>query len=373
MPKKARKKLPRRVRTGLAAVPFQHGLKAVSDHFRIEIKPSEALGVVKTYIKNSFKKSEVQAILANPDWVWQNSNCSAVAYWVNHNLEVRDKETKQTIKWVNNYIKEKIEPGKILLKEKKQAAKDKKNIVTLSPHRRLMNKIGGTIMRDLDILEDRWMDGENASIEVYNLFKIYGLKGSAVQPVRDMIEGWLIDYEDAFHKRCEQAVEGFAYLSKSDLDHRIKVCNEILADLDRIKMAAKANRKTRAKKPKTADKQVAKLSFKREDTDYKIVSINPVLIIGAMRLFLFNTNEKKLTELVCKDPEGFMVSGTTVQNFDKEQSRVTRLRKPMEFLSVIQKRPITKIKKAWDELTTKDYMPTGRINTHTVILRVFDK
>ena len=373
MPKKARKKLPRRVRTGLAAIPFQAGLRAVSNHFRIEIKPNEAVGVVKTYIKNNFKKSDAQAILANPDWVWQNSNISAVAYWVNHKLEVKDKETQTSIDWVNNYIKERIKPGKILLKEKKQAAKDKKNIVTLSPHQRLMNKVGGTIMRDLDILEERWMDGENASIEVYNLFKIYGLTGSAVQPVRDMIEGWLIDYEDAYHQRCEQAVEGFAYLTKPDLGHRIKVCNEILADLDRIKMASKANRKVRVKKAKTADKQVAKLSFKREDTDFKLVSINPVLIIGAMRLFLFNTNEKKLTELVCKDPEGFTVSGTTVQNFDKEQSRVTRLRKPMDFLPVIQKSPITKIKKAWEELTTKDYAPTGRISNHTVILRVFDK
>ena len=37
------------------------------------------------------------------------------------------------------------------------------------------------------------------------------------------------------------------------LSRRIKVCNEMLSDLDRIKSASKATRKTRAKLPKSAD------------------------------------------------------------------------------------------------------------------------
>ena len=37
---------------------------------------------------------------------------------------------------------------------------------------RLQNKISDTIMQDMLDLEDKWMDGENATIDLYKLFQI---------------------------------------------------------------------------------------------------------------------------------------------------------------------------------------------------------
>ena len=59
-----------------------------------------------------------------------------------------------------------------------------------------------TIMQDLLDYEDGWIEGEKSYIDLYALFKKHGLPASATAAVRGIVEGWLLDYEDAYHKRC---------------------------------------------------------------------------------------------------------------------------------------------------------------------------
>lgn len=160
-------------------------------------------------------------------------------------------------------------------------------------------------------------------------------------------------------------------MKRTELKRRLDECEKMLADIERIKLSGKAKRTVRKAKPKAADKQVAKMQYKKEDNDFKIVSINPVLIIGAVRLLTFNTKNKRLTELV--STSGFTVSGSTVKGFDPELSRSQSLRKPNEFLPIALKKTPNQIDKEWKNLTTKTYEANGRINKDTVILRVFDK
>ena len=103
------------------------------------------------------------------------------------------------------------------------------------------------------------------------------------------------------------------------------------------------------------------------------MSIPPVKIIGSIRLFTFNTKYKVLTEYVTENPKGFEVKGTTLQNFDKVNSRSTKLRKPDMFLPIALTKTIKQIDKEWDKLTTKTTVPNGRINSDTILLRVMDK
>ena len=60
-----------------------------------------------------------------------------------------------------------------------------------------------------------------------------------------MIEGWLLDYEDAYLKRCDQAVEGYSHLKRPELNRRVKACKDMLEDLDKIKSATKRAVKSR--------------------------------------------------------------------------------------------------------------------------------
>jgi len=370
---KRKKKVPIRRRTGVAGAPIEKGFESVQYYFQNECQRKDAVDQIKTFVKNRFNKNDAKFILANPEWKLVSSYYqAATCFWYNLGLE----ECERSKYWYDASMKrlsDLVEPGKTLHYEKLQAKHDSDKVVSLSPQQRLQKKISNTIMQDLLELEDKWIDGEKASIDVYGLFRKHGLSGSATLPVRQVVEGWLLDYEDAYHKRCEQAVEGYSHLKRSELNRRIKECQAMLADCDRLKSAAKANRTVRAKKPQSIDKQVSKVKYRKEDPDFKIVSINPATFIGKARLIVFNVKYRRLTEYVTHDPKGFIVSGTTIKNFDKEASRTLTLRKPMEILPEVAKCTPRQFTKLLDGLKTKPAVPNGRINEDTVLLRAENK
>ena len=370
-----KKKIRSAPKIGLNAVPFEKGFNYTLNYFHLEIDRKEYGGILKTYIKNNYNKTQVSQMFANPDWKFQTySHLACTAYWINTKQNIHCKKyTQETIdNYINGlpeYCNVLMEEGKPFLKEKKLKAVESKNVISLSPQQRLQNKISDTIMQDLLELEDEWIEGKDTTLDVYNQFKLHGLGGSATLPVRTVIEGWLLDYEDAYHKRCEQAVEGYSHLKRSELNRRIKECNNMLDDLDKIKMATKALRKVKVKRPMSADKQVSKINYKKEDNDFKLVSINPVQIIGASILYVFNTKYKSLTEFVTDNPNGFQISGSTIKNFDKENSRTVKLRKPEIFIPIVISKTQNQINKEWKSLTTKTSSANGRINNETILLR----
>ena len=347
-----KKKIIRRIpKTGLNAVPFDKGFQSTLQYFQYNVEKKQVSDIIKTYIKNNYSKDNARFILSNPDWKFSTySHYGCVAYWLNTNQDLHCKTMSQDtldgyVTSFKNYLTELIEPGKILLEEKKLKEKEKGNIIVLSPQQRLQKKIGDTIIQDLLELEDQWIEGKETSLNVYEQFKSYGLSGSATLPVQTMVEGWLLDYEDAFYKRCDQAVEGYSHLNRSELNRRINECHSMLNDLSKIKLATKALRKVKIKKVKSADKQVKNLKYKKEDNDFKIVSINPVQVIGSVMLYAFNTKYKVLVQYITQASTGFEISGSTIKNFSKEDSRAIKLRKPDQILTIVLSKSQTQIKK----------------------------
>jgi len=370
--KLSRKKAPRaKSRVGIAGIPLDKGFSVFKNEFHFNVDRKEVSSTMKSYIKSKMSKSDQRDIFACPEYKFYTfSQYAATAFWSLNKLDSEDLFVYYEEK-LQDFLSSLIVLGKRIRAEKK--VEETVNVVSLSPMERLQRKISDTVMQDLLDLEDQWMDGEKTTIDLYKLFQKHGLAGSATLPVRQVIEGWLLDYEDAYHKRDEQAVEGYAHLKKPELNRRIKACQDMLLDLDKIQSATKANRKVRVPKAKSADKQVARVQYKKEDNDFKLVSINPILLIGSRRLYVFNCKSKKLIEYCTQAVNGFEISGSTIKNFDKVNSRQITLRKPDEFIPIIQKKSINQIDVAWKKLTTKTSIPNGRINKDTILLRVMDK
>ena len=373
MVKRKKAKVRARARTGLSGVPIEKGFSAVLSYFHIEVDRKDLISAMKSYIKKNVDKENAQFALANAEYkFWSMSHYCATAFWINGGVPHDEKSSKYA-EGLYKYITGLIESGRELYFEKQSKLKDSTNVISLTPQQRLQNKISNTIMQDLSGLEDAWLEGEKAELDVYQQFKKHGLAGSAAAPVRQVIEGWLLDYEDAYHKRCDQAVEGYAHLKRPELNRRIKACQDMLADCDRIRSAAKATRATRVKQSKSADKQVAKVQYKKEDTEFKLVSIPPIKIVGGTRLYTFNTKTRALTEYITQDVKGFEISGTSIKNIDKVNSRTVKLRKPDAFLPFVLGKTPNQVDKEWKSLTTKTSVPNGRLNGDTILLRVLDK
>lgn len=373
--KKTKKKVLRaRARTGLAGVPIDKGFDAVKDYFHLQVDKKDCISQIKTWIKKNFPQPS-KYILANPEYHFTMTHHAATAFWYNNDLNktVESDKAPDFLSHLFDKMIPLIEKGKIIYKEKQAERKAKSNIITISPQEKLVRKINNTIMQELLELEDKWIDGDEATINIYDRFKYHGLTNTAISHVKPMIEGWLLDYEDAYHKRCDQAVEGYSHLKRSTLNQRIKICTAMLEDLERIRSATKASRNVKIKRPKSVDKQVAKVQYKKEDIDFKIVSINPIQIPTKTRLYAFNTKSKMIIEYVTESPNGFEISGSTIKNISTGLSRTICLRKPLDFLPIVLQKTPKQINDAWQTLKTKTKVPNGRINKDTILLRVLDK
>ena len=199
--------------------------------------------------------------------------------------------------------------------------------------------------------------------------KNYGLKGNAISLFREMIEPDYLVLKDAYENKCDQAKEAYSHIKKGDKKKMLNVYESLFSDLDKLKDSFKATRKTRIRAPKSNDKQVAKLNYMKESIESKLTSIDPILIPGKTKLWIYNTKQGKLTEFCTDSGSGFEVSGSTLKNFNPELSKVTKLRKPDEILPQILNKTENQIKKIWKGLTTKIYQPTGRINKDCILMR----
>lgn len=357
----------RRPKTGIDAAP-RDNFDRCKYYFHYEIESKQVSTLIKDWIKKEFSKEDSKAILACPEYKFTMfSHWAATIFWLNEGLEWEERWYGFRDK-VRAHYEEYIEIGKKILAEK-QEVQEEKNVIRLTPQQLLARKVNETVMCDIDDLEDAWMNGEKQTIDLYSLFRKHDLKAMAVPQVRERIEGWHLEYKGAYDKADEQLVEGYSHIKRTELKRRVKACEDMLSDLDRIVQAAKATRKPRAKKAVTADKQISQLKYQKEDATLKIVSVNPVTIIGAMRMIVINTKYRTVTEYFTDRTKGFEIKGTTLQGFDPDTSRTKTMRKPEEFLPLCQK-TVRQFNKAFEALTTKEQKPTGRINSDCVILKV---
>ena len=241
-----------------------------------------------------------------------------------------------------------------------------------SPMERLRVKTLGTIILDLDLLLDKWMDSakEVEVLPIFEKMKGYDLPAAAGAQVEKWISKQMAEYTAAVDKTDEQLVEGYRYLTTKQLKERINACETMLADLGKFKHSEKAERAPRVKKLPSAEKQIKNVKYLKHDEALKISSINPIRIVGAHRVLAYHTKYKVIYDYVSTSTNGLQIKGTSLKNLDESLCRCRTLRKPEDFLTIVQNETAKQIDKAWDALTTKEKKPNGRINEDIILLRV---
>ena len=326
--------------------------------------------------RNGYSKDDIAAVKAAPDYL-PGITAGTLCICMNRGMpsihpELHGEQQPAAL-FVNDQLVKAIAEGR-RAKQPETAAIEATPAV--SPMVLLKAKAQRTVIMDLDVLLDDWMrtNGQKVRrIDLYETMNGHDLSALACP----LVERWLTRQRDemvaARDKTDPDLVEGYRYLTGPELRDRIDATEQMLTDLSRYCHAAKATRAPRKKRAKSADKQITKLKFRKEDTEYKIASINPTRVVGAYRLLAFNTKKRMLLDYVAQSAEGFSIKGTSLKNVDETNSRCTRLRKPNEFLEVVLNNTAKQIEKAWEKLTTKEGKPKVRINEDVVLLRVFDK
>jgi len=336
-------------------------------YFENKKQSAETVQVYCTRILN-FNKKQISNLKKLPDWKYRMKAYQPIAMqnagWTGYPLDER-------LELVNEHLWAMEKEGAKIKKELDKKPK----VVPISPAVRMRKKVLDTIYHDFDtMVVDKWMDGIFDKKEVlfptYSILQLHKIKGAGLNMFRDLVQAEYDLVYDAYHKKCEQAVEAYSHITKGNKKKMLDLMDKIFEDIERMRTNSKATR-TRIKRPKASDKQVEKLKYMTENVDAKLISINPVLVPGKHKLYIYNCKNKKLIEYVTTATSGFEISGTSIKNFDKESSKQATLRKPEDILPMILGKTEKQIEKVWKTLTTKIDNPTGRVNADCILMRVF--
>jgi len=223
---------------------------------------------------------------------------------------------------------------------------------------------------EIDGHVDDYIKNRTSNFKCYDWLVTNTIKPIYMSQIKDHYTPLFDEINFAIQKEDEQLVESYSHWSKKELSEYLKFVGGIISDCSNYGSNVKTTRKTKKKKVISADKKVAKLQYKKEDTESKIVSVNPTEIISATQLWIYNTKYKKLGVYYANDESGFSIKGTTIDNFNDITSISKTLRKPLEVLPLVAKGKKTDLKKIMSSIKTKEDKLTGRINSETILLKV---
>ena len=274
---------------------------------------------------------------------------------------------------ISNYNQNWIDAFFIRLKKKVQPIAETKvtETKTISIQERVAEKTRDYIGEIEGAIDDCFYLREFKNVfDPYELMRSLEIKGAHTKHIVPVYEKKLEEIEIVIKGKDEQLVEGYSFLSKKQLKDYASLLKCIIDDCGRIAHTAKLTRAPRKKKVKPVDKVIEKLQFKKEDNEYKTASINPVDIIGASQLWVFNTKTRKLGCYNATDSGGLNIKGTTLTNFNEETSVHKTIRKPEVVLPATLKAGKVALRKVLTDINAVEQALTGRINSDTILLRV---
>jgi hypothetical protein len=206
---------------------------------------------------------------------------------------------------------------------------------------------------------------------LYNWLKERNVPQGSIVKFRQTVSRQQLEFAEALEGKDVQLKEGYRGFNKARLKQIVTFYEKLWADLDSFAQSKKVARKVRVKKSPSKDKLVAKLKYLKEDRELKITSINPVDIIGASKLWVYNTKTRKLYRYQADELASTLsIKGTTILGYDEVKSVGKTIRKPAEVLAKFMKASKVQLRKFLDDINAVEARANGRINEDTLLLKV---
>jgi hypothetical protein len=384
-PKKKTVRLKRRASLW-ELMPTNKGWLGAHYYVHYEIESKDWLNVCKNYIKKKYDKKIVAAINKLPDWkVGGKSHYALAAYCEEHypNL-IPDYYEGKFEKWVMKLAEE----GAKVVEQKKEEEKSKKNVYVPS----IQERIRDQAIETCDAIEE-WLDGfirdkknfDPKGFDFVSHFAKYKVSQAHARKIKGFYAGELEEAKiiqklptPGEINRCKdereadmmlQLREAYSYMTKQDAKNYITALETLHGACDVVIDAAKASRKPRAKKAPSKEKLIAKLKYLERDDKLQLVSVNPLEIIDAKEVWVYNTKTRKLGKYVAADHATLQVKGAGLQFYDEKSSIQKTLRKPDETLKEFKKAGKVALRKFMDDIKTTDIKLNGRLNSDTIIVK----
>lgn len=282
---------------------------------------------------------------------------------------------RDTATWLGKEIAKIIDEGKNDIDEDAVAAQtEKPNVYVPSIQERVRDAAYKMTEEIENAYENFQNDPENfdpKAFKVLNLLKSQQAKAAHARIIKDFYARDLAELEElASGNADEQLKEGYKHRSRKQIKNFIQFLTEVQNACTMLMQEAKVNKKPRAKKPTDKSKVVAKLKFMKTNEPLKLVSINPIDIIGSKELWVYNSKTRKLGRYVASEFNELGVKGTSITGFDEVKSICKTLRKPEDKLKEFKAAGKIALRKFLDDINATDTRMNGRISEETLLLKV---
>jgi hypothetical protein len=280
---------------------------------------------------------------------------------------------KDTAAWLRKAIVDVIAEGKDDVDEE-AVAEVKSTAPVISIQERVRDTAYAMTTEIEDAIESFQLnptDFDPKAFKVLNLLKAKGAKAAHARFIRDLYAHDLAELEELLGDAPdEQLREGHKHLTRRQVKSIHAFYQEIASACEMLAQEAKVNRAPRKTKAVPKEKLIAKLKFMKTNEPLKLVSVNPVDVIGAQELWVYNTKTRKIGKYIASEFNVLGVKGTTIVNFDEFKSIQKTLRKPEEKLKEFKAAGKIALRKFLDEINATDTKMNGRINEDTILLKV---
>lgn len=295
--------------------------------------------------------------------------------------KVPDKEIRPTYGWIarilskgatlsnyhvenfNNYILSILKPITAPVVQKTVIVSNRVSIQD-AMNEKIANYIG-TLEGAYD---DYITDGTEFSLEAD--MKSKEIPQAYVTKIEEWAKNKLREWNEIVEGKDTQLNEAFSHYTKTSKKDVAKFFASMIQDCEKYGAFKKANRKPRTTRQKTPAQQIKNLKYKTKDDELNISSVNPMDIVGASAVWLFNTKNRKLSVYRTDSGQGIQVKGSALQNYDPEISETKTLRKPAEQIKELIGAGKVQLRKFMDTIKTKGGEVNGRVNADMVIVRV---
>ena len=182
----------------------------------------------------------------------------------------------------------------------------------------------------------------------------------------------LQEFNEVLEANDEQLVEGYSHLSKAQLKQCVKFCETVIADCGSYISIKKTERKPRAKKVVSPEKQASKFKYLKEFPEFKLKSDPAAKLVGASEAWLYDTAKRKLIHVMADTHLGtFTVKGSAVIAFDAATTVQKTLRKPAEQLKAVMSGGKPAMRKEFSAIKATETKWNGRGNENLIILKAW--
>ena len=258
---------------------------------------------------------------------------------------------------------------------KKAAATDEENAqVKLTIQDHLREKASECAGELEGMFDDFITAGAKMSADFKPIALIRGMNISP-QMIPNITKVWdlrLAEFNEVLEGEDEQLVEGYSHLSKAQLKQCVKFCETVLADCSSYISIKKVERKPRAKKAISPERQSGKFKYLKEFTELSLKSENPAKLVNASEAWLYDTAKRKLIHVMADAHLGtFTVKGSAIIAFDALTTVQKTLRKPAEQIKAVMSGGKPAMRKSFGDIKSTETKFTGRGNEKMIILKAW--